>query len=1075
MTMIVTDAGIASSRNADLGGYLISLEEFALTEATGFEVTPDRTALVGAEVFRGLIESVEAIGMNSIRLTCRIPAGVPATGQLMASEIGIFDAAGQLFAHGDIVPFPKTGDFGLKFYVYVTMGRIGAVVNITTSETYSLPSAASVATLLPPVESAQNALVVLDGNSHKDEIDGGMPATTSSPSLALKYGPGGSYWAFSGHSRVYIGDIGPVLNTGSFGMNPGAFGFWLSEGEVVIVQVTAGAGAGHSRKMRFSAVANRLSAIGPGFPSLNATSKITVWRSHEAALPTRHAGIPDYMVLGVGKNTYATTTTSAQTSSLYARRATLSGNGGSTYQVPAGQVPLSQLDSKDSLILMVAGVTRIPSSYSYNGTTLTINGGVPQGAAITLWGFVREPGQGSETVLQEVDIAVHGGLEYQLPAVPGSAADVLVLNGTSVLPSSSYAINGARLVFTQSGAPTTGTLTILCAGYIQSEAVRGSLVRTQIVVGAAPLNVVETNTVFASLRNAIVFINGEYMPRSRYSTVGSKLRFRTPVVSCTLDILNLQAVDVVSIAGRSGNDEGPQWVDPAGNEGRANRLTPSRRRHVGNGQQSFACDPVESIEYLMVFVGDRYLPPTDFHYDGQYVWPNVLVTGNKPVEIISFKTAEHPGTEARPKGTTVAGNGGVTYTIHANANTASLIVFVDGNYIPVSARNYEPTTGALTLTTAVPAASTITAWSYEDVSAPGKQVRMFADVQTISQVRPYPVSAVLSAETDMVAFRSGGLVPYSMFNLLTSQGFSFLEYVNIPPASIIGQDLQIVSFSTRVPTSRLVLRSEVLDLVTGQFLGKPNNLADVPDKPAARDNLGITPLLNSLTNNFNALANNALLKPNNLADVPNKAAARDNLGITAQLASIINNMLIKQNNLADVPNKAQARANLGIPDVPQMNWDVWFDPGNGNWRLRLNDLVIIGGRYRHPSVVSEVQVWIPFHTQLGGVLSVTQSTWIPAQSKYWDGISQLIGTPNGNGFNIQVQTSDSNDRKWQGLDYIAIGWAVGSSGSGGQAPAPSPAPSPSPSPSPSPAPSPGGGGGGGGPGGPGEEEQQQIQ
>lgn len=55
----------------------------------------------------------------------------------------------------------------------------------------------------------------------------------------------------------------------------------------------------------------------------------------------------------------------------------------------------------------------------------------------------------------------------------------------------------------------------------------------------------------------------------------------------------------------------------------------------------------------------------------------------------------------------------------------------------------------------------------------------------------------------------------------------------------------------------------------------------------------------------------ALLKSQNLADVPDKALARQNLGI-ATTEFYDGRYLTKANNLADVPNKASARTNLGL-------------------------------------------------------------------------------------------------------------------------------------------------------------------
>ena len=55
----------------------------------------------------------------------------------------------------------------------------------------------------------------------------------------------------------------------------------------------------------------------------------------------------------------------------------------------------------------------------------------------------------------------------------------------------------------------------------------------------------------------------------------------------------------------------------------------------------------------------------------------------------------------------------------------------------------------------------------------------------------------------------------------------------------------------------------------------------------------------------------ALLRAQNLADVPNKAAARQNLGISTT-ADYDARYLIKSQNLADVPNKASARGNIDV-------------------------------------------------------------------------------------------------------------------------------------------------------------------
>lgn len=62
----------------------------------------------------------------------------------------------------------------------------------------------------------------------------------------------------------------------------------------------------------------------------------------------------------------------------------------------------------------------------------------------------------------------------------------------------------------------------------------------------------------------------------------------------------------------------------------------------------------------------------------------------------------------------------------------------------------------------------------------------------------------------------------------------------------------------------------------------------------------------------------ALLKSQNLADVPNKTLARQNLGIP-ETVFYDGRYLQQSNNLADVPNKATARNNLGLGNSSVLN------------------------------------------------------------------------------------------------------------------------------------------------------------
>lgn len=82
---------------------------------------------------------------------------------------------------------------------------------------------------------------------------------------------------------------------------------------------------------------------------------------------------------------------------------------------------------------------------------------------------------------------------------------------------------------------------------------------------------------------------------------------------------------------------------------------------------------------------------------------------------------------------------------------------------------------------------------------------------------------------------------------------------------------------------------------------------------AITTNTSINPELD-VSNNWQVAfesGGSALLKAQNLADVPDKAAARSNLGI-ATTEFYDGRYLVKGSNLADVPNKASARQNIDV-------------------------------------------------------------------------------------------------------------------------------------------------------------------
>lgn len=1037
MPIVVVDNGIEDARRADLGGFLVSLDAFSISEATGVEVRSDRDKLVGPELYRGSILSIEAINRDSVRLTCAIPRDRPLTGQWNVTEIGIWNKNGRLFAHGVFAPFPKSAEYGLKFYVYVTLGRLGDVINITNTDNYSLPSAARVASLQPPETVSQNTVVVMDSNSHQAEVDSGLPDDSSSPDLAVKFGGDGDNWGFTGHTRIYTGTVTKVNSLRMFTLDPGSFGFWLADNEIVIVSVVDGAGKGQSRKMKYNAAGKTFTSIDDAFKNFDVNSRIMLWRSHEAALPRRHPGIPDYFVLGHGRNTYGNTTVSIPATRLDPYLHVFTGTGTDGYTIPDNQLPLSRVQDKSFLIVQPEnGPILRPDQYVLIGNQLRIVGNLENGRRCCVWAFAKSDSTGGLTRNQDVVRDSTGEAEYTLPTMPKDSNAVFIQDSTGKIYSKSdFAVIGAKVVFASNSVPPVGrTITIVIAAVATSYSQRGALTRSTSVAASATREVTAPRLI-SDKANAILIVNGSIVGHDRFSVAGDKITtIDTIPAGASVDVIVFWYDDTTSVTARSGYDTGPQWIDPAGEQGVPNRLIPGRVSYIAGvtiQSPSFPVDTVPDAEHLIVFVGQSYLPPTEYTYDGQNIWPKEIVQTGTRVEVFCFRSVDHAGTEAAPKLTNIRTTTSKTVQIHAGANTQSLIVTLGRVYIHSSQYTYNAATGALTFGNEVTVTPDVTvmAWSYADQNVTGKQVRMYHTLQAfVTGVNRYPLQGTLGAVQDVLPFMEGELLGYTSWTL-TAQGGIYYQNFTYTQPGWANQQMQSIEFSSRIPQRRLVLRNEL-----DGFLQADKNLSDVADKAQARANLGIT------DNPGGPSLGDALLKVNNLADVLDKAAARNNLGITDLLSSMMQSVLLKNNNLADVPNKVQARANLGIvgdgssglvttsfPQIANIGVSYYGAVdfgGAGGFKIRF-------GHYWNPSEpnyegLSPVIQFrngeknlSPFSSMCFGVLSIdlnpANNIWIRR-----DTVTQLAEF-NKNSFRFFLNQPGDATGYWRGCFWVAFG------------------------------------------------------
>ena len=95
---------------------------------------------------------------------------------------------------------------------------------------------------------------------------------------------------------------------------------------------------------------------------------------------------------------------------------------------------------------------------------------------------------------------------------------------------------------------------------------------------------------------------------------------------------------------------------------------------------------------------------------------------------------------------------------------------------------------------------------------------------------------------------------------------------------------------------------------TATFAKRSNNLSDLNNTTAARNNLGLTSAATTPLSDF-------LLKAGNLSGLADVPTARNNLGLGSAAQSNTADFLLKVSNLSDVPNKATARTNLGLTDM----------------------------------------------------------------------------------------------------------------------------------------------------------------
>jgi hypothetical protein len=799
--LLVTDAGLQGTRQADSGGFKLNITEFAVTQEQNVSLTVGDVELQGQEVYRGSIDTVEAIGVSTVKFTLSIPSSFPNTGVWNLREIGLFLDTGELFAHG-VFPatMEKTTEFGVRFFVIVTAGRLGEVINVSINNLASIPSSPYVRALLKPNDSKQNLVAVLDENSN---LDG-----SHSAGLAIQYGIGSSYWSFIGYKRQVVDFPETIFNQGSFEYPVSTKGgFWLNDGENVIIQIVAGPGQGETRKMSFIKSANTFTVIDKNFTYLTNKSKIAIWRDSSNVLPKIESSMPDYFVLGAGKNNWLANTVNLTAGSLVPYRSSqlLRGNLINT----GTEIPLAVYGDTTKFIVHVDGKLLAQNQYTAAAGKVTTTVAATNSIDVLAFEFI--PNTGSSLYFYEAIYQADGTTStFQLPIVPDSAKTILVYLDGKLVPVTEYTLNDSKAIFNNT-APV-GTVTLVPFVTYGEIGVKANVTRDKFITNGTEVDFT-ISSVFALRKDTLLIVGGKYVAKDNYTVNASRLILAndyTIPVNTVVEIFNFAGLADANTGVATGSNTGPEWIDPAGTTGQPNKLVPKVLTYVGNGvNKVFNIVTVPNDLHLLVFVHGVFQTTANFYYSDLAIRFEDPIPNGYPIDIMCFQSEAHSGTQVVCQHTSLITHvGTLTYTIHNITDLNSVIVSINGAYQHRS--TYTITANNKLNLTSVVEGEALEVWSFGWKNEPGFMTYLNVDKLNITTTVNYPMTEQISSRSDTLAFVGGAQLHKSnRYNLDNSTGFALLKLINTPFEYQKGLPLSIVEFASKKPTSRLMTRAEI--------------------------------------------------------------------------------------------------------------------------------------------------------------------------------------------------------------------------------------------------------------------------
>jgi hypothetical protein len=797
--ILVTGKGLSAITNATAGGFLVDLTTFSVTQSINPQISIEDTVLNSAAVYSGAISSIEIAGPSTVTVNLVIPRQLPTTGSWELTELGLFLLDGTLFAHGVFTTtIEKINQYEIDIKVYVTAARLLEALNLTIGNLVGVAGAARISSLPTPQQSSTNLVEVLDQINNKDEQNVLNYVTSG---IALKSGPGGIRWSFSGYSDKYEGSIS-FISTSSFSIDVQRNGFWLNDNEIVIVQCIAGPGTGYSRKMAYSKTTNDFTVTDKAFPSLDSTSLVVVWRSNTEILPTRDSYIPYYCVLGIGDNSYTSSVTTNSQNALIPTIGIYTGTGSSALSIP-DNIPYSSLN----LLVAKNGIAVAPSDYTkdINGN-LVFTHPILTTDRILVLSFLSQTTQAAYTVLTETFLVGDGIVTaIQLPVIPDSLNHVLVTKNNQFI-TTGWNLSGTQLVFSTPPA-VSDVYNIIIIMNLYGDNATSQYEAYQLVTNGSNSYTL-AGTVTAN-QSTLVFLDGHYLPKSSYSIVsGAILFFVAPTVGQVLYIINFNSYYTQSVTTKQGINTGPVWADPAGIARLPNSVGTKLYSFVVVDLNYVLIDNVP-VEAAIVFVHNVYQDSSAYTISNGVVQFVYSIPSGWQIDIMTFTLTQSNGSISNVNLTTTQSttNAPLT-TIPYSGNVNNTLLFVGNLYQHSSTYSMDGTT--LTLPVIPPINVDITIFEFTNTPSVGKSNQVHTSSLTLNTSNLFSAFDIdiLDEQSNLLVFTGGILqnADYIYYHPVDPSIYYTIQWLVTWPVSIGNLNSYYYNFLSGNSASRLITR-----------------------------------------------------------------------------------------------------------------------------------------------------------------------------------------------------------------------------------------------------------------------------